>query len=261
MAKEPFSNIQRVEVLRYFRGTIILALVAVLLVVVGLLVTIRVERVSGTEVGVKLNNLTGDMSVLTRQGTHIYNGLLSTFHVLDRTVQRLEMTATPDRGDRRGADDVRVKTIDGSDVFLDLTINYRMLIDPESVKKVLLTSGSGNAYKAKWVRDYSRSICRTVFGELTTEQFYDSAELNMKKLQAKDEINENLKPFGLEVMEVVAEKFRFHEEYEAKIQEKKLADQEVEEQLSKANAARQNQIRLRVEAEKRLEVAVASYTG
>ena len=49
---------------------------------------------------------------------------------------------------------------------------------------------------------------------------------------------------------MIAEKFSFHKEYEERIAPK-LADQEVEEQISKANAARQNQIFREVEATKK----------
>ncbi|MFP4378910.1 MAG: SPFH domain-containing protein [Candidatus Sumerlaeia bacterium] len=259
MAKGNSFEAQGKQIMKSFGSSIILLLVAVLLVVILVLVTIRVDRISGTEVGIRINNLTGKVSVIDSQGTQIYNGLLTSFYVLDKTVQRLEMTATTERGDRRGQDDLRIKTLDGSDVYVDLTINYRML--PEKVKELALTSGLYDAYKAKWVRDYSRSVCRSVLGELTTEQFYDASERDGKALKAKLELNEELNPFGIEIMSVIAEKFRFHEEYEEKIKEKKLADQEVEEQISKANAARQNQIFRTVEATKKKEVEIESYKG
>ena len=52
-----------------------------------------------------------------------------------------------------------------------------------------------------------------------------------------------------------------HPEYEAKIRAKKNADQEVEKQISQANAAEQNQIFRTVEATKKKEVFIASYDG
>jgi regulator of protease activity HflC (stomatin/prohibitin superfamily) len=221
--------------------------------------TFRVQRVSGTEVGIKINNLSGDITVIEDSGTNIYNGLLNSFHLLDLTVQRLEMTADPSRGDRNGKDDLRIKTVDGSDVFLDLTINYQIRRD--MVKEIVTTSGLEDAYKYKWVRDYSRSVCRNVFGEMTTEEFYDASVRNLKSQKATEELNLMLNPFGVEITSVIAEKFRFHPEYEERIKAKKLADQEVEEQVSKANAARQNQIFRVVEATKKKEVILETYQG
>jgi len=111
------------------------------------------------------------------------------------------------------------------------------------------------------VRDYSRSVCRAVFGEMTTEEFYDASVRDQKAQLAMVELNGLLKPYGIEVSSVIAEKFSFHKEYEERIRAKKLADQEVEEQVSKANAARQNQIFREVEATKKKEVVLASYDG
>jgi len=247
------------EQLKNFKGSLISLLVALICLIIFVLVSFRVQRVSGTEVGIKVNNVTGDITVIADSGTNIYNGLLNSFHLLDMTVQRLEMVADPNRGERSNRDDLRIKTVDGSDVFLDLTINYQLRRD--MVEEVVTTSGLGDAYKYKWVRDYSRSVCRAVFGEMTTEEFYDASVRNQKAQTAMEELNKRLKLYGIEVSSIIAEKFSFHAEYEERIRAKKLADQEVEEQISKANAARQNQIFREVEATKKKEVILASYSG
>ena len=247
------------DLLKSVKGSFVIILLALIALTVFFMVTFRVQRVSGTEVGIKVNNVTGEITVIAESGTNIYNGILSSFHLLDMTVQRLEMVAQPDRGERSGRDDLRIKTVDGSDVFLDLTINYQLRRD--MVEKVVTTSGLEDAYKYKWVRDYSRSVCRAVFGEMTTEEFYDASVRNQKAQTAMLELNGLLEPYGIEISSVIAEKFSFHKEYEERIRAKKLADQEVEEQISKANAARQNQIFRVVEATKKKEVTLASYAG
>ena len=248
-----------IQAFQRFRGSFALLLIALAVLTIFLMVYFRVQRVSGTEVGIKVNNVTGDITVIAESGTNIYNRLLNSFHLLDMTVQRLEMVADPNRGERSNRDDLRIKTVDGSDVFLDLTINYQLRRD--MVEEVVTTSGLGDAYKYKWVRDYSRSVCRAVFGEMTTEEFYDASVRNDKAQEAMMELNDLLKPYGIEISSVIAEKFSFHAEYEERIRAKKLADQEVEEQISKANAARQNQIFRVVEATKKKEVFLASYSG
>ncbi len=245
--------------LENFKGPLILVLVAMIALTFFLLKTVRVERVSGTEVGLLVNNVSGEITVIAESGTNIYNGLLNSFHLLDMTVQRLEMANDANRGERGSGDYLRIKTVDGSDVFLDLTINYQIRRD--MVKEVVTTSGLEDAYKYKWVRDYSRSVSRAVFGEMTTEEFYDASVRNQKAQLAMLEINGLLEPYGIEVSSVIAEKFSFHSEYEERIRAKKLADQEVEEQISKANAARQNQIFRVVEATKKKEVVLATYSG
>ena len=194
--------------LQGFRGSLALLLIAIAVLTIFLMVNFRVQRVSGTEVGIKVNNVTGDITVIEKSGTNIYNGLLNSFHLLDMTVQRLEMVADPNRGERSNRDDLRIKTVDGSDVFLDLTINYQLRRD--MVEETVTTSGLGDAYKYKWVRDYSRSVCRAVFGEMTTEEFYDASVRNQKAQMAMEELNKLLKSYGIEVSSVIAEKFSFH---------------------------------------------------
>jgi regulator of protease activity HflC (stomatin/prohibitin superfamily) len=248
-----------IAILERFKGSLALLLLALVALTVFLMVTFRVQRVSGTEVGIKVNNVTGNIEVIAESGTNIYNGLLNSFHLLDMTVQRLEMVAETGRGQRSGRDDLRIKTVDGSDVFLDLTINYQL--DRAMVESVVITSGLEDAYKYKWVRDYSRSVCRSVFGEMTTEEFYDASIRNDKAEKARIELNKLLKSYGIVVSSVIAEKFSFHPEYEERIRAKKLADQEVEEQVSKAKASLQNQIFRVVEATKKKEVFLATFDG
>ena len=44
-------------------------------------VTIRVQRISGEEVGLILNKFTGDVEVVNMQGTRIYNAIMNEFYV------------------------------------------------------------------------------------------------------------------------------------------------------------------------------------
>lgn len=241
---------KQLEALKLFRGPLILVLITVVLVLGILLKSIRFGEVSGTEVGVLLNNLTGEIEVIDTSGTKIYNGITKKFYALDKTVQQLSMS---------GAGHLKVKTVDGSDVQLDLTVMYRIKLD--QIKLIVADSGPGEAYKRKWVRDYARSICRNSFGELTTEEFYDAAKRNEKALKALAELNVRLNPHGISVTNINPQDFRFHEEYRRKIDEKKLADQSVEEEVSKALAAVQSMARMRVEATKEMDVALMTYTG
>lgn len=262
---QPKIKIPRVpinEVVRYFRSSIMLLLFTLFLVCLALLATIRIQRVSGSEIGIKVNNLTGEVTPVKDSGTTIYNGILTSFYVMDKTEQRIEMTAAADRGERKGKDDLRIKTTDGNDVFLDLTINYSIMSEnTEDLVKVIKSSGVGDLYKTKWIRDYARSICRTIYGELTTEQFYNASERNKKATEAQDEMNKRLNPHGIVVNKIIAEDFRFHDEYLKKVREKKLADQGVLEEISKANAAREEQIVNTTRATKEKEVKVKGYEG
>jgi regulator of protease activity HflC (stomatin/prohibitin superfamily) len=233
---------------------------AFLLVMVTVFMTIRVGRVTGEEVGIMLNRISGQMTAINQPGVKIYNGITHEFHVLDKTLQTLEMTELVGQGDRSEKDDLKIKTVDGSDVYVDLKVQYR--IDPDMADVVIATSGPRELYKEKWARDYVRSITRNYLGELTTEDFYDSSQRDVKTLKAKEIINERLSPFGLMIDQlVIPRRPHFYEEYEEMIKKKKLADQEVLQEASKALAAKELQQTEVVTETNKKNVAVEQFTG
>lgn len=239
--------------------------VALLMVVIFLFNTIRIGRVTGEQVGIMLNKITGKTTVIQQSGAKIYNGFTNDFYVLDKTIQTLDMSGRPrgvkrQRGMQEGGDTLKVKTVDGSDVYVALKVQYK--INPDMADVVIKTSGPGDGFKEKWARDYVRSICRDNLGELTTEEFYNASKRDVKVLQAQKDANERLAPFGVEIDSIVIpEKPRFYKEYEAMIKKKKLADQAVLEEKSKALAAKQGQRTFIVEETNKRNVAVEQFTG
>ena len=99
-------------------------------------------------------------------------------------------------------------------------------------------------------------------GELTTEEFYDASKRNVKIMQAQKESNSRLNPFGINIDSIVIpQKPHFYKEYEEMIKKKKLADQGVLEEKSKALAAKQRQNTIIVEETNKKNVAVEQFTG
>lgn len=256
--KEPDVKTQALK--RIVGGGLILPALAFLLLAVSIISIIRVGRVTGEEVGILLNRISGQITVINQSGVRIYNGITHDFYVLDKTLQTLEMTELVGRGDRQEKDDLKIKTVDGSDVYVDLKIQYRISADMADV--VIQTSGPGEAYNEKWARDYVRSVTRNYLGELTTEEFYDSSLRNAKMVTAEEELNKRLQPFGIEIDSVVIpRKPHFYTEYEEMIKKKKLADQGVLEEQSKALAAKQKQETMIVEETNKKNVAVEQFQG
>ncbi|MHC4505894.1 MAG: SPFH domain-containing protein [Planctomycetota bacterium] len=223
-------------------------------VVIFLFMTFRMGEVSGEQVGVLLNNINGEMTMIEQAGVTIYNGITSEFYVLDKRLKTLKMPG--DKGEKI----LKVKTVDGSDVDIHLKVQYR--VKPGMAVKVITTSGPGDAFKEKWARDYTRAICRNYLGELTTEECYDSAKREEKVRQAEAEVKKRVSPFGIEIDSIVIpQKPTFYKEYEDKIKEKKLADQEVLKLKSKAVEAETRQAKLIVDATNVKNVAVREYGG
>jgi hypothetical protein len=245
---------------RVMGGSMVWVGIAFVVIMVFLFRTIRIERITGEEIGFLLNRITGEVTVIEQSGAQIFNGLTKDFYKLDRTLQTLDMTKDPKRGDRRRRDDLKIKTMDGSDVYVDLKVQYR--IDPGMAKEVITTSGPGDLYKQKWARDYMRAIARNYLGELSTEEFYDSSKRDAKLVLAKNEANDRLRPFGIKIdYLVIPRRPQFYKEYEDMIKKKKLADQAVLEEKSKALAAKQKQQTLKVLETNKKNVAMEEYRG
>lgn len=222
--------------------------------------SIRIGHVTGEEVGLMLDRFTGKVTVIEQSGAKIYNGIRHSFTTLDKTLQTLEMTENASSGERSGKDDIKIKTIDGSDVFVDVKVQYRIM--PEIADVVAATSGLSDGFKQKWARDYARTIIRNNLGALTTEEFYDSSKRDGKLIIAQLDMNNRLNPFGINIDSIVIpQRPHFYKEYEEMIKKKKLADQGVLEEQSKALAAKQRQQTMIVQETNRKNVAVEQYEG
>ncbi len=231
----------------------------VIIILIGMNI-VKTGRVSGGEVGILLDKVTGKFEIIEKSGVTFYNGITKDFFKLNKKIQILEMTENVRRGDRQEKDDLKVKTVDGSDVFLDLEIQYQII--PSMADIIVQTSGLDDNYKTKWIRDYSRSICRNYLGELTTEEFYDSSKRKSRINEATIAINAKIeKQFGIRITNITPQDPHFYKEYEAMIKEKKIADQAVLEEKSKALAAKQKQQTLIVEITNKKNVSIEQFKG
>jgi len=218
------------------RGGRRLLAIAVGLLVLGLMLLKGTHRVREGEVGVFVNNLTGTLEIEPNPGVRVTLPWVWSLHRLNRKVQSLLMVDQPSQG-FRGGDAVKIKTSDGSSVSLDIMVTYRLL--PEQADTVLREAGP--AFGDLWVRSSARAAVAVEFGKLTSEQLYDAAIRDRQATEVVGGLNQRLGKRGVEIVAVVPRDFRFYKEYEEIIRQKKLADQEVEEQQAQARLAQQEQ--------------------
>jgi len=214
----------------------------ILLVVCGLLVMAATGcvNVKGNEVGVKTVNIAlwGERGIQPRPytaGTHFYNPLLSDFTVLDKSEKKLEMfgTGARDRGE------IRLKTSDGNDVWIDATVNWQ--IDQSRAPTVIDNVGRSDAEVLDTiVVPESRSVIRNILGELTTEKFYNSSERDAKADRAEQILRDRLDPHGILIRSVLVRDYRFSPEYEAAIEKKKVAEEQAKQNRSLTEAAKED---------------------
>ncbi|HOL95034.1 MAG TPA: SPFH domain-containing protein [bacterium] len=216
-----------------------------------------IVHVRENQVGILVNNLTGELQLKDRVGYHLFAPGLADFYVLEKTIQKMDLAWSAQRGGPPR--DIKLKTRDGSNVSLDITLNFKLM--PEKAVTVLTRSGPGMQFVHLWLESYARHISLETFGELSTEEMYDAQHRNAKAEECLNKINRSLNPQGIEVIAFIPGAIRFYEEYETVIQEKKLADQQVEEQQAQARAALQDQQRRIVEEQKKADVQLRQVEG
>ena len=185
---------------------------------------------------------------------------INDWHTFDTKLQNLEMVFEKGRGDRRTRDDLLFKTIDGNDISLDVIIAYR--IDPDKAPYILQNVAVNNStLREKVVRTVARSKPRDIFGELTTEEFYVADKRELQAQRAKDILQEMLGSLGIVVEKVLTKDYRFNQEYQKAIEDKKVADQQVQKNRSAQHAALEEYRRKLEEAKGEVNKMVADADG
>lgn len=199
----------------------------------GMLTTGCFRSTGGTEVGIRFNKLTGGEKPVAPGTTTMVFPFLHDWYVFDGRIQTLEMK----RDDaRRRNDELEFKTRDGNDIGVDVTIIYA--IDPNGAATVLRNVASNmDEVRDVLVRPIARSVPRDALNELSSEEFYDSDLRAKKEELALQNLKKALSPYGIDCQRVVLANYRFHDKYQDAINQKKVADQEVNKNRSAAETA------------------------
>ncbi len=219
-----------------------------------------------TEVGVRTRKFTllGQIGVEDKAyapgSTYVFMPFINDWHTFDTKLQNLEMVSDRSRGDRRSRDDLLFKTIDGNDISLDVIIAYR--IDADKAPYILQNVADSNrTLREKIVRTVARSKPRDIFGELTTEEFYVAEKRELQSERAKKVLQEILGPLGVIVEKVLTKDYRFNKEYQKAIEDKKVADQQVQKNRSAQHAALEEYLRKLEEAKGEVNKLIADADG
>jgi len=225
----------------------------VLLVVMGVIIPRFLVKVGPGEVGVKTVNIPffgrakGVQPKVYGPGKHLILPGAEVLDIFDVTIQTHNMLRQTS-GMRSTKDEwVRIKTSDANFVYVDVTILYK--INREDAWRIRSEIGLGDAFLEKKVRPECRSVIRSVLGELSTEQFYQSAIRQPKVEKARDELDRRLVPSGAHVLDVLIRDYEFEESVEKAIGDKKLQDQLILVNMAEATAAEELAKRDKVIAE------------
>ncbi len=192
--------------------------------------------------------------------TYFFLPFINDWHTFDTKLQNLEMTKKRGRGDRSGRDDLKFKTVDGNDISLDIIIVYR--IDPKKAPHILqFVATNDTLLREKVVRTIARSKPRDIFGEMTTEEFYVADRREIQSEKVRDVLQAILEPMGIIVERVLTKDYEFNPQYQKAIEDKKVADQQVEKNKSAQRATAEEYLRKLEEVKGEVNKIVADADG
>ena len=199
--------------------------------------------IADTEVAVIVNYVTGSMEIVDRPGYKIFPPFLAQAFKFDKSPNKFLMEGDRDLGPNH-VSKLTVRANDGSNFWFEtLEIQYRLM--PGLADRVLQDSGTGEAFKQNWVRSYARSILRDEFGRFSAEEVADPSNYRIATIDAQERLNVLLEAHGVIITEIITPKPKFEQRYEKAIEDRKVADQEVEKLKARA-------IQLERERERRL---------
>jgi regulator of protease activity HflC (stomatin/prohibitin superfamily) len=165
-----------------------------------------------------------------RPGWHLDLGPIHSWTLFDTTMQTIEMSShTPNSAA------VQLKSSDGYSISLDITIKYK--IQPEKVHLHYQAVGGREANTVSLVRNEANDTFRDIFGGMRTEDFYNPRVRREKTALARVQLASRLDSRFVQLADILIRDIGFDPQYEKKIMDKKLADQDVELNKSQSLAA------------------------
>jgi membrane protease subunit HflC len=209
-----------------------IALVLVIVAGFGLLGIGGVTEVKDNEVAVIVNYVTGKITVDPIPGNKVVIPFIEEINTLDKSPNRFLMEGEEDLSTDH-VQKLTVRASDGSNFWFDqIEIQYELI--PDAANKVVQDSGVGEAFKKFWLLSFARSILRDEFGKFDPEGLSNPQNYKAAQDKAETRLNKALEPHGIRIVQITTPKPKFADAYERAIEERKLADQDVERLKAKA---------------------------
>jgi len=214
-----------------FTGAIVLLF---LIFIVGAFVSGKggIIEVKDTEVAVIVNYVTGEEEIVNNPGYKIFLPFISQAFVFDKSPNNFTMEGETDKHANL-VSKLTVRAKDGSNFWFEtLEIQYKII--PGLANVVLHDSGFGEGFKQNWVKSFARSVLRDEFGRFSAEQVTEMSNLSVAARAAEARLNEMMNAHGIEIMQIITPKPKFEPKYERAIEDRKVAEQDVEKLKAEA---------------------------
>lgn len=172
-------------------------------------------------------------------GYYLSLGPLHTWNIMDTTVQTLSfLRSSPQkRGNQRPSNHeppLKIKSSDGADVTLDITVKYRLATDKSW--QVFSSQGGASGYKLR-VASRTKKILISGLGKLTTEDFFDPKNRRSTQETMRRDLVKELSSMNVELIAILIRDLDFQASFSAKIKAKTLTKQKAELNIALTHAA------------------------
>jgi regulator of protease activity HflC (stomatin/prohibitin superfamily) len=244
---------------RPFRALVPLVVAGVLAGILFSLASAGVIVVAPQEVAVVFQTFSGELDEPRNSGTHVIIPVLQEASIYPINFQQVTMAGRQEGGGSTsgGDDPVQVRTIDGQEVLLDVTLIYR--INPAEV----------NTVHRNWQRNYEqnlvipvlRGFVRDVVSGYRAEAVYgESREAVQRAIE--DAVSTRLAQEGFEVTDLIVRNVTFSsEEFAQSIERVQIAERQAEEAAFRVQQEEQEAARVRVRAEGARDATIAEAEG
>jgi regulator of protease activity HflC (stomatin/prohibitin superfamily) len=183
---------------------------------------------------VVFNRVTGNLATPREPGLTIINPITTSYRIYDTARQTYTMSASFSEGQVQGDDAVTARTSDGQEVFLDMTLIYR--IDPEKVN-LIHVNWPDETYRDNFVRPLLRDVVRDVISTFSVERVYQERATIDVEMEAV--LGPILDGEGLELVDVLIRDINFTPEYATAIENAQIAEVEIRQQEFRVRTAEQ----------------------
>jgi len=241
---------------RPVRGGILLAIIGLVAGILLSVVSQGIIVVAPQEIAVVFQTVSGELGTPRGPGTHVVIPILqdATIYPIER--DEYTMSGIPQEGQMERDDSVRGRTSDGQEVFLDITVIYR--VDPSQVNRI--HQNWQRRYEDDFVRPTARSVPRAVVANFTAERIYGEERDDLEQ-QMQTELAELLDREGLELIELLLRDITFSDEFTQAIEEASVAQQQAERERRRIEQIRAEAEQNVVEAQGQRDAAIAVAEG
>ena len=170
--------------------------------------------------------------------------------------QTYTMSIVPNEGQIIGDDSITARTANGQEIFIDSSVIYQ--VDPEQVVKVHILWQ--DRYPTELIRAQIRGIIRDAVSQYKVEEVVAAKRFEMVKY-VNEKMSEKLQENGLILVDFVLRNITFTPEYAASIEQKQIAEQQVQQAVFVVQQRKQEALQAVETAKGAADAAVIASEG